>query len=248
MMQIPALALQTGYIHFLHASSIAVGSCASTTVRIKKPLAATVYLFVNDAGTSPLPFDCATDFPNTTVGECDFCNNMDSFTVNITAIQVDTAICRGSSYFAGGVFQTTAGVYYDTLFNVSGCDTVVVTQLTVLSDTVIHIDVQLCSGDSLFAGGAYQKATGDYTDSFTNSNFCDSVRVTHLTVLPDTVIHVFAELCAGDSLFAGGAYQTTSGDYTDSFTNANMCDSVLVTHLTVFPRDGNTYFCRFVCR
>ncbi len=43
-------------------------------------------------------------------------------------------ICKGQSYFAGGANQTSGGTYQDTLSNISGCDSIVTTILTV--DTV----------------------------------------------------------------------------------------------------------------
>ncbi|HVX27607.1 MAG TPA: T9SS type B sorting domain-containing protein [Parafilimonas sp.] len=41
------------------------------------------------------------------------------------------SICEGESFFAGGAYQTTAGVYNDTLNTTTGCDSVVSTQLIV---------------------------------------------------------------------------------------------------------------------
>jgi len=49
-------------------------------------------------------------------------------------------------------------------------------------------------------------------------------------------------LCAGDSLFVGGAWQTTNGTYTDSLTSAAGCDSLLNTTLVFLPVDTTYLF------
>jgi len=55
-----------------------------------------------------------------------------NLTVNpVSGSTVDTTICEGESYMAGGAEQTESGTYYDTLVNASGCDSVLTTNLTV---------------------------------------------------------------------------------------------------------------------
>jgi subtilisin-like proprotein convertase family protein len=48
-----------------------------------------------------------------------------------------------------------------------------------------------------------------------------------------TVDTISASICSTDSLFVGGAYQDTSGFYSDTLLNKNACDSVVVTELVV---------------
>ena len=59
-----------------------------------------------------------------------------SDTIIITAIppiisQVDTAVCPGQQYFAGGKWQTLPGSYSDTLKAATGCDSILLTNLTI---------------------------------------------------------------------------------------------------------------------
>ncbi|HIA06006.1 MAG TPA: T9SS type B sorting domain-containing protein [Flavobacteriales bacterium] len=42
-----------------------------------------------------------------------------------------------------------------------------------------------------------------------------------------------AIICAGDSLFLGGAWQSTSGSYKDTLTSSGGCDSIVTTTLSV---------------
>lgn len=107
-------------------------------------------------------------------------------------------------------------------------------------DTVtITIDVpkntvttQICNGDSLFAGGKYQKTTGTYYDTLVTPAGCDSIITTNLTVGSFSST-VDTTICTGDSIFLQNAYRKSQGSYFDTLTSANECDSIITTNLLV---------------
>lgn len=147
----------------------------------------------------------------------------------------DALICEGDSIFAGGAWQTQSGTYYDTIPAGALCDHVLITALGVIPaiepDT---LQAFICTGDSLLAGGAYQTAEGFYANTFTVPFGCDSVVVTDLKILNHDPITQTLTTCAGDSIFAGGAFQTTAGIYYDSLLNANGCDSLIISELNFY--------------
>lgn len=51
---------------------------------------------------------------------------------------------------------------------------------------------------------------------------------------------ISSNICQGDSLFAGGAYQYAPGSYTDTYTSIDGCDSVIITDLAVNSVDVTT--------
>lgn len=143
------------------------------------------------------------------------------------------SICNGGSYFAGGAQQTVAGTYTDNFTSASGCDSTVVTQLSVLPALTGASSVTICDGDSYFAGGAQQTQAGQYIDSFTAAGGCDSIHTTTLSLQQPQQQTVDAAICAGEFYFAGGKNQTEAGTYYDTLATAYGCDSFLTTHLTV---------------
>jgi|GEM_PF-638771 len=151
----------------------------------------------------------------------------------VFATNLQVSICQGESYFIGGANRTTTGIYYDTLVAANGCDSVIATQLTVLSNALTNLDVNICQGESYFAGGASRIASGTYQDIFTAGNGCDSTVITELTVLPNVATANYVSICQGYSYFVGGTLQTTTGFYTDTFSAGNGCDSVVITNLLV---------------
>ncbi|KAA3621115.1 MAG: hypothetical protein DWQ02_28310, partial [Bacteroidetes bacterium] len=147
----------------------------------------------------------------------------------------NVSICDGDSYFAGGANQTTSGTYTDVFMTAAGCDSTVITNLIVNPNVETTENVSICDGDSYFVGGAHQTTSGTYTDVFMTAAGCDSTVITNLTVNPNIETTLFETICDGDSFFAGGGNQTTSGIYTDIYMAANGCDSTVITNLTVNP-------------
>ncbi|MBI5217534.1 MAG: T9SS type A sorting domain-containing protein, partial [Bacteroidia bacterium] len=173
-----------------------------------------------------------TDILATTLG-CDSIVVSDVIVNPVFQVTNDVQICTGQTYFAGGAYQTASGIYADVYPSVLGCDSVISTNLTVTDSIINIIDIAICEGDSVFAQGAYQFTAGTYYDFLTAQGGCDSTVVTNLIVNPVYVISSAVEICDGDSVYLGGSWQTTSGDYTDVLTSQTGCDSTIVTSLTI---------------
>ena len=61
---------------------------------------------------------------------------------------------------------------------------------------------------------------------------CDSVEF-GINVLMPVTVNTTAMICPGDSIFLEGAWQTSAGQYIDTYTGANGCDSSIVTTLSI---------------
>ena len=107
------------------------------------------------------------------------------------------------------------------------------TTITINSTNSSSQNTAICQGDSILLGGGYQNTSGVYVDTLPNTNGCDSVISTTLTVNPAPIVAQNAEICTGDSILLGGSYQTTSGIYNDTLTAMGGCDSIIATTLTV---------------
>ncbi len=184
-------------------------------------------MFVSSAGTF--------SDTNATASGCDSIFTTIVNVLPISTSNLSVAICQGDSLFAGGSFQTGGAVYMDTLTAANGCDSVVSTTVTVNPVFNLTASAEICQGDSILLGGSFQTASGVYTDNFSTVNGCDSTIATTLTVLPNPVNNVSASICQGDSIFVDEGFQTTAGVYTDVFTAANGCDSIVNTTVSVIP-------------
>ncbi|MFN8277031.1 MAG: YncE family protein [Chitinophagales bacterium] len=139
------------------------------------------------------------------------------------------SLCAGSAVTVGTKIHNTTGTYIDTLLNaaVTGCDSIVTTQLTIRNAVTSTVSASICQGGS-YAG---HTAAGTYTDHYSNIYGCDSARTLTLTVLPNRTATVTTSICQGSN-YAG---HTASGTYVDHFTAANGCDSARTLNLTVLP-------------
>jgi len=170
------------------------------------------------------------------------CDASDTVTITVndpTTTNINASICSGSIYtFPDGTFSTVATTNISTLLTQSGCDSVVITELTVndiYQDTII---LSICSGDSLLAGGSYQNQPGIYADHLNTLPGCDSTIVTDLRMLPTVTKDTSFRICEGDSMFLGGDYQTIAGSYYDTLLSHYDCDSIVTSNLVLNP----TYF------
>jgi gliding motility-associated-like protein len=132
---------------------------------------------------------------------------------------VDTAICKGFSYFAGGKLQITAGTYFDTLDTWLGCDSVITTNLVInpLPAPDLGNDRGICIGDMLtlnpgnFVTYLWQDGSsnpifttnivGRYSVLVTNVFGCkasDTMRLQKIFPLPKDYLPADTSLCRGN--------------------------------------------------
>ena len=88
----------------------------------------------------------------------------------------DVSICEGETY--EGI--TESGTHQRELETVTGCDSIVITNLTVFPIYESEEDVTLCEGE-IYNGWS---VSGTYADTLASITGCDSIIVTRLTVLP----------------------------------------------------------------
>ena len=97
--------------------------------------------------------------------------------------EVDVEICQGELYFAGGGFQSTSGTYFDFFPSFNGCDSIIVTNLTVLPSSTTPLNEIVCAGDCVTIGNATYCNTGIFQNVLTNYLGCDSTVILNLLVL-----------------------------------------------------------------
>ena len=133
---------------------------------------------------------------------------------NIPETRVTKTICRGGSYTFGDKVLTETGVYKHT-FKDSGCDSVVILSLNVLSaDTNIFVH-HMDDGQSYTWNGTTYRETGTYYDYRTNRFGCDSINILQLTVNHVDTVDTTVVLCPNEiPFFWHGIRAAQTNDYT----------------------------------
>ena len=115
------------------------------------------------------------------------CDSIVTYTLSVensTTTNLSVSICDNDSLFLQGEYQNIAGIYKDTLFSVNGCDSILITDLSIGISYAYEKDTVICEGDSLFLEGNYQFSAGTFSDVFTSVNGCDSSIITNVVLKP----------------------------------------------------------------
>ena len=164
------------------------------------------------------------------------CDSIVTTTLNVTdqvsGSQVLT-ICQGESVAVGSSVYTFTGIFTDTITAVAGCDSIVTTDLTVLTVFTPVVDVTICQGETYTVGSSTYDTEGTYTDALVSTNGCDSIITTNLTVASTFTTDLVESICEGDFYQVGNSIYTLTGNYTDLLTSVDGCDSIVTLALTV---------------
>ena len=162
------------------------------------------------------------------------CTGVDSITVTVTQPVAITFpaqfFCPGDSVFLAGAFRTEAGIYFETLPNPNGCDTVLIYSLVAHPSPVVNLgaDTNFCA-DSLVLDPGSQFVSYLWQDSSTSQTFTVTtagtyyVQVTGLNgcMAIDTIV------ITKDSCIAQTALQSQfCGTTVSSLSQTLFCDPV----------------------
>ena len=202
---------------------------------------------LDGSGVVTLAAGATYTFTETNAAGCESAASLDVVVETIVSpvtSNVDSTICYRDSALLGGIYQTVSGSYRDTIAGGASntCDSIVVTALTVLPESVGDT-LSLIACDSAVWRGTTYTISGIYRDTLQSVAGCDSIITLDLTIVSPVTSNVDSTICYGDSALLGGSYQSVSGSYNDTIVGGavNTCDSIVVTALTVLPENvGDT--------
>jgi subtilisin-like proprotein convertase family protein len=174
-----------------------------------------------------------TDILTNAIG-CDSTVTTDLTVLPLSLTNQVLTICAGNSVIVGNSTYTSTGIYNDTTLATNGCDSIIITDLTVLPANVYNQSLTICFGNSVVIGNDTLNSTGIFSTLLSAVNGCDSIITTDLTVLPSKNASQSLFICAGDSIVVGNSIYAISGIYNDTIASSSGCDSVLTTNLTVY--------------
>ncbi|MDB4087999.1 hypothetical protein N9544_00060 [Flavobacteriales bacterium] len=142
---------------------------------------------------------------------------------------VTTSVCEGDSATNGVNYYVTTGFHSDTLLSLStGCDSILVLNLTIVSTVRDTVTDTICQGANIMFGTQTLTISGNYSDTSQTAMGCDSITVMYLLVndyFRDTMADT---ICQGAIIMFGTQTLTMSGNYSDTSQTAMGCDSITV--------------------
>jgi gliding motility-associated-like protein len=147
-------------------------------------------------------------------------------------------ICEGRTYTIGNNTYSATGIYRDTFPSSGGCDSIVITNLTVGNKINVSLQASICAGEIYQFGDTILLTGGVYTKIFTGTSGCDTLKTLTLTVNPVRETTINRTACQGDTLVIRGVNYTQSG--TIRFTDKTYlgCDSI-ISYVLLFNRRDN---------
>jgi Metallo-peptidase family M12B Reprolysin-like/Ig-like domain CHU_C associated/Secretion system C-terminal sorting domain len=148
----------------------------------------------------------------------------------------NASICQGQSYiYPDGSSGTVSESYTSSLTTLLGCDSIIITALTVTASYNVNESASICNGNTYtFPDATTGTTTQTYTSSLLTTAGCDSIIITDLTVVNTYNMNESANICNGATYtFPDGTTGTTSQNYTSTLVSTGGCDSIIVTALTV---------------
>lgn len=145
-------------------------------------------------------------------------------------------LCPGDHLWIRGRDVSEPGEYWDTLYTVHGCDSVIHFVVNVKRATQIDYNYTICDGDSvLFEDGKWYKMAGDYY--YHSNERCDLVQHMHLVVHPAFYHDTTILLTPYDFPYIYNNKQyVDSGTYVYPMKTYLGCDSIRTVHLVKTDR------------
>ncbi|MFN6389833.1 MAG: beta strand repeat-containing protein, partial [Bacteroidota bacterium] len=149
---------------------------------------------------------------------------------------VNAQICLSQNYtLPDGTVVNTANTYTSVLTSVSGCDSIITTNLTVNNQVTSTTDITICDSQLPYNwNGNDYNATGVYDVTLTSAANCDSIATLNLTVNNTLTSTTNTTICDNQLPYNwNGNDYNAQGNYTVTLTNASGCDSIATLNLTI---------------
>ncbi|MBI1225017.1 MAG: T9SS type B sorting domain-containing protein [Bacteroidetes bacterium] len=182
-------------------------------------------------------------------------NGCDS-TVTVTVVELlpqsstlNLQACMGSTVTYNGQTLQPGSTTDVTLTTWQGCDSVVTVTVQELPVLTGAVTLQGCAGEPLVYNGTTLQPGTSQNFTFTSQSGCDSiVTVTALPSIPTVNTSELVTICEGGVATIFGQPVSAPGDYAQTFTGSNGCDSTHTVTLEIvntvsvnFPTDLSTH-------
>lgn len=222
--------------------------CEGTTVTLSATPSAGggTYLWSPGGETTPTinvtPGSTTTYTVDYTLNGCTG-NNTSSVTVNpVYNLNEAVTACENSSYtYPDGFTESITGntAHTSTLTTVNGCDSIIVTNVTMNASYNYSENISVCDGTTItYPDGVTETISGNtsHTSTLTSLNGCDSVIVTNVMAVTAYNTSENVSVCPNEMVtYPDGTTGVITGNttHTSTLVSSQGCDSLIVTNVTM---------------
>jgi len=166
----------------------------------------------------------------TNIAGCDSIHTLDLTINNSSSGQSTVLAC--DSFLWDGISYTSSGIYTNTYTNIAGCDSIHTLDLTINNSSSGQSIITTCN--SYIWDGISYTSSGTYTNTYTNAAGCDSTHNLYLTIDPFySGDSTYSLVTACNNYLWNLVTYSSSGVYSNTYTNMSGCDSIHVLNLTI---------------
>jgi gliding motility-associated-like protein len=171
------------------------------------------------------------------------CDSTITTNVTVSSLKIFSQtlqICEGNKVSVGDTIYQTTGQYFKRLRSISGCDSLISTNLTVKLSQNINQTLQICEDEKVVVGDTTYRTSGIYVKKLKTTEGCDSTITINLSVSSVKKTTQSFKICEGEAISVGDTTYKTTGKYLKKLRSSTGCDSVVITDLTVFASPKKT--------
>lgn len=159
---------------------------------------------------------------------CDSIVYLNFYNSDTILVSYDQSICRGDSIIFADTILRSAGVYTSKLKTPLGCDSIETLSLSILENSQVLIQEELCYGESYEIDNSTFDVSGSYEIQLSNYIGCDSTILFDLVINDLILTDLNREICDGDSVLVGTEYFSQEGIFEVLLKSKELgCDSIV---------------------
>jgi len=173
---------------------------------------------------------------------CDTLVTIDLTVEEIPTTTYQASICSGDTFILHDIEETESGTYTTSVDFGGNCDSLITVELLVSETIELDLVRTICEGEVYDNHGIFADETGNYSNSITNSNGCDSIITLDLFVATPSESFLTETICPNTYFDLHDIHENTTGSYETLIENANGCDSTIYVDLTVLEEAAEEVF------
>lgn len=173
---------------------------------------------------------------NDTIPNSNGCDSVITFDIDAGHISDSFLTINACEFFVSPSKKykwESSGLYFDTIVNYTGCDSLLTIDLTINDNSIFYDTVNACSKYVSTNEQYAWSESGDYFYTIPNSKGCDSSIYLHLTISKPTSATISITDCQAHLSPSGKYLWNVNGTYYDTIPNTQSCDSCLTINFNL---------------
>jgi hypothetical protein len=165
--------------------------------------------------------------------DCDSGWNPEVQSVTTSSVSSETlTVCDSVQFAANSPYYSTSGTYEESFTSSSGCDSIIIYNLTVLQSS-LGDTLELSTCDNFNWNDKDYSSSGFYTDTLVNVQLCDSIVFLQLEILSSSFYVDSQQHCDSFEWQDGNVYTESINTAAFVLQNSVNCDSVVTLDLSI---------------